>query len=756
MRADNKKTRNGLLIGAVLFFISLGIAIPLFPAQAFWAEIGQTFYNIFFGTIFQILAIIGNVFLGIAAGLMSWVISPDFTSLSYTNPAGNPILQIGWSLTRDLANAGIILVLVVIGLATILRLEEYHVKKTLPKLIIIALLINFTPVIIGLIVDAGNILMNFFISDLTGWDSFSRALEAQWGLIVKITTTTKPWEDNGLVGASLGMAAFGFFGGLILFVYSILFAMRYVAIWILVIISPVAFLAYILPATKSLFNQWWNQLLQWSFIGAIAGFFLYLSNYIIYLTNCYNGIITCDAADKINIINKNPGAAIGGGSIDQLLPYFIVISFLYIGFFVALSTSAMGASGVIAWTQNTAKAAPAWVARRRSIQQALGKTSQAGAETLARLDKRLEKAGTLAKPIRWALRPATAAAPYLYEYATKKRKVSVSETFDKMSPIEQAKYVETMHPSSEDRLQYVSRMAEKGTLKNTPKDFQQKATDVANQWAGSYNYKGEAGEIYNVSPEKMTADTKVKMKIAFKTDPAERAKAKQEAENELNELSQKIATDATFDKELEKEINAKITPNYSKAQIIKDMAAVRLHVKSMSPNDIKKMANADSPEIVRGLVNFGSTPQISTAGKEHGEDFIKKFMEEADKKGLRWFEENRKSVLTYLKKTPAQELGFREPKLLGQQIPAQGPLAGSAGPATPPPASSYRPRGRPGPSGTPLSGGEPPKGRPGLGVASPIKRRIPRGRSGIGRSPTKPSDAIEFEKKDDGTFGQKQ
>jgi len=92
------------------------------------------------------------------------------------------------------------------------------------------------------------------------------------------------------------------------------------------------------------------------------------------------------------------------------------------------------------------------------------------------------------------------------------------------------------------------------------------------------------------------------------------------------------------------------------------MAAAQLYVKTLKPKDIAKVANPTSLTFIKGMINFGTTPQISTAGKEIGESFVKAYMKEANKKGFAWFEKNKSEVLKYLGKSAAQELGFQLPR----------------------------------------------------------------------------------------------
>ena len=80
------------------------------------------------------------------------------------HPDAIGLVNTGWTFTRDFANMFFLVALVFIGLSTILRIRDYEAKKALPRLIIIALLLNFTPVIVSFIVDIANVVTYFFFS----------------------------------------------------------------------------------------------------------------------------------------------------------------------------------------------------------------------------------------------------------------------------------------------------------------------------------------------------------------------------------------------------------------------------------------------------------------------------------------------------------------------------------------------------------------------------------------------------------------
>ncbi len=340
------QTKKPILLGLILFFVFLGISVPFHQATAGIFDIGKIaegtlklLANVIIGITWQILAGIGHLLLGIASVILTWVTRPGFIGLSYTNPSNNFILDIGWKLTRDLANIGFVVVLIIIGLATALRIKEYQWQKTLPRLIIIILLINFTPVIAGVVVDTSNIIMNYFLKGAVSWDTIDQWSD-NWTELKSFKSLVTSFE---FLGNAIVLAVFSFTAAAILFVYSALFVMRYVVIWILVILSPLAFFAYILPTTRQYFTMWWKQFIQWCFIGVIAGFFLYLSHQIL------SGVSKLE----ISLSHKTIHA---GGVIDTILPYFIVVVFLYLSFFVGLKTSAWGAGTIIDWSQKKGKA----------------------------------------------------------------------------------------------------------------------------------------------------------------------------------------------------------------------------------------------------------------------------------------------------------------------------------------------------------------------------------------------------------------
>ncbi|MDO8435854.1 MAG: hypothetical protein Q7S82_00510 [bacterium] len=489
------KTKNIAFL-VLFFFIIFGLVFPLHPAQAIdWISVLSmlagpvgalgTLFNmqlmwttvanvaIAFATLFlQIPLMAANLFLSAAVGILAITTSPNFISLSYTQPAGNPILAIGWTLTRDLANMGFVIALVIIGLATALRLGEYQWQKTLPRLILMALLINFTPIIMGLIVDASNIAMHFFLGDMINWDFLVNLFAAQVNTTLDAFRNVGSNQINGdALGRMMALVVFGFIAGFMILTFAFLFILRYIAIWILVILSPIAFFASVLPATKGFFQTWWKQFINWCMIGVTAAFFLYLTGHLLGLAP---GLINTKVAGETS--SNTPGV------INTLLPYGVAISFLIIGFFVALSGSAMGSAGVIAFAQKGAKATGAWAKKK-------GVSAARGVPVISRTEEAVRRRMETVPVIGGAFGGRGAFAAEL----NKDRK-KAGENLDTMTPAEIRNVMRARPLIREDRLRRargLEILAEKNQIT---------AADVQQYGAEATRWGVQGGTLYNKLP----------------------------------------------------------------------------------------------------------------------------------------------------------------------------------------------------------------------------------------------------------------
>lgn len=181
------------------------------------------------------------------------------------NDSGGANTYKAWQSFQAIANIVFIIlfILVIFSQLTGIGIDNYGIKKILPKLIVAAILINLSYIICQLAVEVSNIL-GYGLKQL--FDRIDVSVNAVAGVHVDETTGTLVVLIVGVIvtGAILsgGMAFIlpvllallsAFIA--IMFVF-ILLGVRQAGVVLLVVISPLAFACYMLPNTKKLFDRW--------------------------------------------------------------------------------------------------------------------------------------------------------------------------------------------------------------------------------------------------------------------------------------------------------------------------------------------------------------------------------------------------------------------------------------------------------------------------------------------------------------------
>lgn len=170
-----------------------------------------------------------------------------------------------WSVMRNIANVAFVIAFLIIIFSQLTGggMSNYGVKKMLPRLVIAAILVNVSLFICLLAIDISNIL-GYSIAGLfdTVWNNIN--VEAPDG---RIDATGNGWGIAAIIGGVLA-------GGItlifslsvpvilaaivaLMMIVLILFA-RIALIFLLTIISPLAFVAFLLPNTEEWFKKWYK------------------------------------------------------------------------------------------------------------------------------------------------------------------------------------------------------------------------------------------------------------------------------------------------------------------------------------------------------------------------------------------------------------------------------------------------------------------------------------------------------------------
>lgn len=174
-----------------------------------------------------------------------------------------------WSIMRNFANVAFVIafMMIIFSQMTSVGLNNYGIKRMLPRLIVAAILVNASYWICAIAVDLSNILgaslNGLFTSAIPVLGANDRA-----AFVLAGDTSGGGWQ--GLVSAVLigGAATAVLYATLSALVPALLAAllailtvfivltMRQALIILLVVVSPLAFVAYLLPNTESLFKKW--------------------------------------------------------------------------------------------------------------------------------------------------------------------------------------------------------------------------------------------------------------------------------------------------------------------------------------------------------------------------------------------------------------------------------------------------------------------------------------------------------------------
>ncbi len=264
------------------------------------------------------------------------------------------IVTTGWQITRDLCNMFFALILLIMAFATILQIETWGLKKILWRLVVAALLINFSLVFAGIIIDFSQVFTNYFLDAARGGSSFSAQLMNGLGVnkFFNVDKDASYWQKvaetfNG-GGAIAIQQIFGIIILLIcafsLFAFAFFLIVRIVMLWLLLIFAPLAWVSMIVPGkAHSLWEQWWSNFFKWVFFAPIYMFFLYLG-----LTMVKQNVITNQLAAQA--VSSELGATFMDsffGSPKAILQYIVLIIIMLGGLLAAQKFGIYGANGVM-------------------------------------------------------------------------------------------------------------------------------------------------------------------------------------------------------------------------------------------------------------------------------------------------------------------------------------------------------------------------------------------------------------------------
>lgn len=268
-----------------------------------------------------------NFLAGIATGAFSFL-ADNFLKTNTAIFDTSAPTYVAWSAMRNIANIAFVVVFLIIIFSqlTSVGITNYGVKKMLPRLIIAAILVNISYFICQIAVDLSNVL-GYSLKDFF----------AVIGNTAVPAGTSQAATGTGFIGAAGTILAFA---GAVAIGYALLSTLipvllaavvalimimfilvaRQALIIILIVISPIAFVAYLLPNTEQWFKKWQKtfiaMLMLFPIVALIFGGSSLASTI---LANTFNGSFSGDQSAEANkMFGQVIAMAVG------VLPLFIV------------------------------------------------------------------------------------------------------------------------------------------------------------------------------------------------------------------------------------------------------------------------------------------------------------------------------------------------------------------------------------------------------------------------------------------------
>lgn len=195
---------------------------------------------------------------------ISWI-ADSFLTVDPLNGMGSGIVIKYWNVMRNFVNSLAVLILVASGIAIMMRYEPktFRIQNVITKLIIAIVLVNFSILIIQLILDIINVfaLGGFYmLIDSLGSNgtaiSAGKAATSLATIFAAQIIAAMAVPGPGWIGMMVAIFGVILLFGYVIFKIMIHYYLRLAVIWFCIILAPFAFAANILPNTKSLFTKW--------------------------------------------------------------------------------------------------------------------------------------------------------------------------------------------------------------------------------------------------------------------------------------------------------------------------------------------------------------------------------------------------------------------------------------------------------------------------------------------------------------------
>lgn len=348
LSADREGQRNERRIertwcAVVLVLVIAGMIIP-----TGFAEAGAV--TTLINTLLVVIAKVLEWIIFFIGRLVILIVDVVIQVAQYNHFVDSAPVRNGWPLVRDVTNMFFIVILLIVAFGTIVQYEKLHYRKILPKLLLMAVLVNFSLTLIGLLIDFSQVLMLTFVN------GFKAAAGGNFVEALKLNQVMKLTSEQAEIKAQMGsdtpsdpfivkiviaeMLAIFFLGITItmLLIMLVYLLARIVGLWIALILSPLALFATALPEflakkISRVADGYWKKLGALLSGGPMMAFFLWLTLATVQGEG-FGGFTDKDAAQQAEVagvLTKQSGFATAIANVEDVATFFVAIIMLLMG-----------------------------------------------------------------------------------------------------------------------------------------------------------------------------------------------------------------------------------------------------------------------------------------------------------------------------------------------------------------------------------------------------------------------------------------
>ncbi len=307
----------------------------------------------------------GGALLKFSGAIFDFAVNHAIINFKDTLQQGNmnlmQIINNGWTFFRDIANIIMIGMFVFIAMSLILGLREYGQKKLIARVLIIAVLMNFSLLFTKIIIDASNFMAYAIYSQTAGAAGAGKNVQpfSTADKILAPLHITGVWDTSKIAsgvyaepnGGGITKALFfGLLGflllallAMIIFYGAFLIIARAILFIVLMLSAPLAYVTYLAPNLEGSqfgWSNWWKSLINNAAFAPLLMVFLSISILIFQTAGPSLG-----ANNTIGGLIADPQKQVLADGWRVLFVYFLGTGLLFISF--RLSSSLAGSiSGV--------------------------------------------------------------------------------------------------------------------------------------------------------------------------------------------------------------------------------------------------------------------------------------------------------------------------------------------------------------------------------------------------------------------------